>query len=207
LHAICDENGKPVRLLLTAGNINDITGAKQLLNDLPKAKYLLADKGYDADWFRKELRGKDINPCIPERCNRKVIYGYDTDLYKKRHKVENMFAKLKDCRRIAMRFDHCAHTFFSAITLACICCFMQFMSPDPRSVYSRRFWLQGHIRFRNRFERYNWAFRIVAGLINRDMARLAILQKWQKSCHKRREHAVELRQEANELAKMPLEAA
>jgi transposase len=124
LHVICDGNGKPLRLFLSAGNMNDIDGARQFLADFPSGKYLLADKAYDANWFRKELQQRNIIPCIPEKCNRKIIHGHDAALYKKRHKVENMFAKLKDWRRIAMRFDRCAHTFFSAINIACICCLM-----------------------------------------------------------------------------------
>jgi len=43
---------------------------------------------------------------------------YDKTLYRQRHKIENMFAKLKDWRRIATRYDRCAHTFFSAICIA-----------------------------------------------------------------------------------------
>ncbi len=43
---------------------------------------------------------------------------YCKALYKQRHKVENMFAKLKDWRRISTRYDRCAHTFFSAICIA-----------------------------------------------------------------------------------------
>jgi transposase len=39
-------------------------------------------------------------------------------LYRQRHRIEIMFGRLKDWRRIAMRYDRCAHTFFSAITLA-----------------------------------------------------------------------------------------
>ena len=39
-------------------------------------------------------------------------------VYRERHKVENLFAKLKDWRRIATRYDRCAHTFFSAICIA-----------------------------------------------------------------------------------------
>ena len=50
--------------------------------------------------------------------NRKQKIEYDTDLYKQRHKVENMFGKLKDWRRIETRYDRCAHTFFSAICIA-----------------------------------------------------------------------------------------
>ena len=44
-------------------------------------------------------------------------------LYKQRHKVENMFGKLKDWRRVATRYDRCAHTFFSAICIAAIVIF------------------------------------------------------------------------------------
>ena len=54
----------------------------------------------------------------PAMKNRKQKIEYDTDLYKQRHKVENMFGKLKDWRRIATRYDRCAHTFFSAICIA-----------------------------------------------------------------------------------------
>lgn len=48
---------------------------------------------------------------------------YDKKLYRQRHKIENMFARLKDWRRIAMRYDRCAHTFLSAIHIAAIVVF------------------------------------------------------------------------------------
>ncbi|PTQ79082.1 DDE family transposase, partial [Nitrosospira multiformis] len=62
----------------------------------PKAKELLADRGYDADWFRAALREKGITPCIPPKKNRKTQIEYNRELYKQRHKVENMFGRLKD---------------------------------------------------------------------------------------------------------------
>jgi transposase len=49
LHAVCDGDGRPARLFLIAGNVNDIVGARELMKDFPDADYLLADKGYDAD--------------------------------------------------------------------------------------------------------------------------------------------------------------
>jgi transposase len=105
-------------LLLTAGQTSDYKGAERLLSLLPKAKEMIADRGYDADWFRDALKKKGMKPCIPPKKNRKVQYRYDKMLYKQRHKVENMFSHIKDWRRIAMRYDRCAHTFFSAICLA-----------------------------------------------------------------------------------------
>lgn len=118
LHAVCDGEGKPVALWLSAGQVSDYKGARALLDRLPQARELLADRGYDADWFRKALRHKGITPCIPGKKNRKIEITYDKTLYKKRHKVENMFAKIKDWRRVATRYDRCAHTFFSAICIA-----------------------------------------------------------------------------------------
>lgn len=103
--------------------MSDYKGAACLLDDLPKAKELLADRGYDADWFRKALIERGITPCIPPRKNRGVQLAYDKTLYKQRHKVENMFGRIKDWRRVAMRYDRCAHTFFSAICIAAIVIF------------------------------------------------------------------------------------
>ncbi len=123
LHAVCDGNGKPVLLFLSAGNMSDFKGAAELVNRLPQAKALLADRGYDADWLRNALTDRGITPCIPPKKNRKVQHYYDKELYRKRHKVENMFAKLKDWRRISTRYDRCAHTFFSAILIASIVLF------------------------------------------------------------------------------------
>lgn len=105
-------------MLLTEGQVSDYKGAALLLPVLPDAKELLADRGYDADWFRQALGERGITPCIPPKKNRKIQIDYDKTLYKQRHKVENMFGKLKDWRRIAMRYDRCAHTFFSAICIA-----------------------------------------------------------------------------------------
>jgi transposase len=79
---------------------------------------MLGDRGYDSDWFRAALKAKGIAPCIPPRKNRKVQIVYDKNLCKQRHKIENMFGRLKHWRRIAMRYHRCAHTFFSAICIA-----------------------------------------------------------------------------------------
>lgn len=115
---VCNGEGKPVLLLLSPGQMSDYKGAAQFLRVLPRAKELLADRGYDANWFRNGLLEKSITPCIPPRKARKTSIKYDKDLYKQRHKIENMFGRLKDWRRIAMRYDRCAHTFFSAICIA-----------------------------------------------------------------------------------------
>ena len=79
---------------------------------------MLGDSGYDADWFRNALTARGITPCIPSKTNRKVAIPHDRTLCRQRHKIENMFGRLKDWRRIHTRYDRCAHTFMSAIAIA-----------------------------------------------------------------------------------------
>jgi transposase len=123
LHAVCDGAGRPLVMLLTEGQMSDHKGAFLLLSSLPNARELLGDKGYDSDWFRQALIDRGITPCIPPRVNRKVQYTYDKEVYKQRHKIENMFGRLKDWRRIHTRYDRCAHAFMSAISIAATICY------------------------------------------------------------------------------------
>lgn len=103
--------------------MSDYKGAAVLLASLPQARELLADRDYDADWFRNALSRKGITLCIPGRRSRKTPVAYDKELYKQWNKIEIMFGRLKDWRRIATRYDRCAHTFFSAICIAAIVTF------------------------------------------------------------------------------------
>lgn len=104
--------------MLSEGQMSDHTGARLIFKALPSASSLIADKGYDSNWFRAALIVRGIEPCIPSKKDRKIELPYDEILYRARHKIENMFAKLKDWRRVATRYDRCAHTFFSAICIA-----------------------------------------------------------------------------------------
>ena len=73
-------------MLLSEGQMSDHQGAALLLSQLPQAKELLADKGYDSDWFRQALVMRGITPCIPPTANRKVQHAYDKQLYRQRHR-------------------------------------------------------------------------------------------------------------------------
>ena len=88
-------------MTLTEGQVSDYKGATLLMDALPEARELLADRGYDADWSRDALLARGITPCIPPRKNRKRPISYDKNLYKQRHKIEIMFGRIKDWRRIA----------------------------------------------------------------------------------------------------------
>lgn len=105
-------------MLLTEGQMSGFKGAALLLDALPRARTLLADRGYDADWLGKVLAERGIAACIPSKANRKIPIPHDSSFYRQRHRIENMFGRLKDWRRIHTRYDRCAHAFFSAICIA-----------------------------------------------------------------------------------------
>ena len=116
-------------MFLGAGQTSDDIGARALLSSLPTARTLLAavtllvagtllvDRGYDADWFRNALLERLIRPCVPSRKCRKVPIPHNVDLYRQRHEIENSCARLKDWRRIALRYDSCPDVFLSACAL------------------------------------------------------------------------------------------
>ncbi len=105
-------------LFLAAGQVSDYTGAAALLATMPPAKALLADRGYDADWLRSALAERQIEACIPSKSSRKIQIPHDKARYRKHHRIENMFGKLKDWRLIHTRYDRCADGFMSAIAIA-----------------------------------------------------------------------------------------
>ena len=78
-------------MLLTEGNRSDFIGAALILDKLPKAAVMIGDRGYDADWFRQGLKERGIEVCIPSKKNRVKAVDHDAKLYRKRHKIENMF--------------------------------------------------------------------------------------------------------------------
>jgi len=84
--------------MLTPGNVADITAAAELLARMGRARYVLADKGYDADPLRRALRQAGAVPVIPSRSSRKGKVRYDLERYKDRHLVENAFRRLKNFR-------------------------------------------------------------------------------------------------------------
>lgn len=107
-----------MKFFMTADQVNDYMGAAAPLQDLRKAEWLLADKGYDADWYREALKDKGIRVCIPGRKSRKKKIRHDRRRYKRRNRIEIMFGRLKDWRRIATRYDTCPKVYLSAIALA-----------------------------------------------------------------------------------------
>lgn len=66
---------------------------------------------HDSNRFRAALEAKGIEPCIPSTRSRKVELPYDKALYRQRHRIEIMFERQKDWRRIATRYDRASANF------------------------------------------------------------------------------------------------
>lgn len=115
---LADARGRPLRIALTAGQAHDLAAARALTEALPEARALLADRAYDCNWLRTRLAGAGIAACIPPKKSRVAPDPYDKTLYRQRHRIENAFARLKDWRRIAFRYDRSAHTYLSAVLIA-----------------------------------------------------------------------------------------
>jgi len=118
IHATVDALGNPTGFHLTPGQAHDLQGADVLLQETP-AQAVLADKAYDAQERVIEpllKAGKTI--VIPPRATRSEPREYDRHVYKARHLIEKFFAKLKQYRGIATRYDKTARNFLGAVHLA-----------------------------------------------------------------------------------------
>jgi transposase len=111
-HAVTYAEVRPFRLFMIAGQVSDYTGAASLLGSQPKAEWLLAD------WFRDTFEDKGIRPFTPGRESRGKPIKYDPRRYKRRNRIEIMFGRLKDWRRVVTRYDRCPKVFLSAVALA-----------------------------------------------------------------------------------------
>jgi len=118
LHVVVDALGNPLRIILSAGQIADIEQAQALIKDTP-ADFIVADKGYDSDAFVQAISAQGSQAVIPPRSNRLKPRTFDHHLYRDRNLVERFFARIKQFRRIATRYDKLASSFLSFVHLAC----------------------------------------------------------------------------------------
>jgi transposase len=121
IHIAADACGNPIDFKITGGEVHDAKVAPQLIEVIETAEYFIADKGYDSDEIREKATKDDMKPIIPRRSNStKQNPEFDKYLYKLRHMVENLFARLKHFRSIAMRFEKLARNFKAITYIACM---------------------------------------------------------------------------------------
>src|SRR5262245_1632991 len=119
IHAAVSPLGHPVALQLTGSEASDSPRLPGLIAGIATAA-VLADKGYDSDANRAAIRRQGARPCIPPRRNRTAPIDYDRHLYRERNVIERFFARVKQYRRLATRYDKRAANFLCFVWLASI---------------------------------------------------------------------------------------
>jgi transposase len=117
IHVAVDGLGKPTKIFLSPGQDHDVTKAAELIQD-SQAEKVIADKAYDSDRLIAQIEAQGATPVIPPRANRIAPRDYDHEDYKKRNVVERFINVLKQCRRVATRYDKTARNFLGFVIFA-----------------------------------------------------------------------------------------
>ena len=124
-HLIVDAHGIPLAITLTGGNRNDVTQLLPLIDGVgpvagksgrprQRSERVLADRGYDHNKYRRELRKRGVKPVIAKR-------GADhgTGLGRERWVVERTFAWLHNMRRLRIRYERRSDLHLAFMLLGC----------------------------------------------------------------------------------------
>ena len=125
IHVKVDALGNPLKFIITPGQHSDITQANDLLQDIGRASYIIADKGYNSSKLREEIIKQGAKPVIPSKRNSINPIEYDKYIYKERHLVECFFSKIKYFRRIFSRFDKSARNFIGFLEFVGTCIWLK----------------------------------------------------------------------------------
>jgi transposase len=120
IHAVVETSGLAILLALAPGEANDNRLCSVLLGALLPQTMLLADRGRDADWIRELVRQQGAWANIPPKRNRKDPICFSPYLYRARNLIERFFNKIKQCRRVATRYDKLATNYLAFVKLASI---------------------------------------------------------------------------------------
>lgn len=112
-----DGRGNPVRLLLGPGQENDIVRGPELIAGL-SAGHVIADRGYDSREFVAAIRASGAEPVVPPRTCQSDRRPVDWRLYRERNLAERFFSRLKQCRRVATRYEKTARNYLAFAQLA-----------------------------------------------------------------------------------------
>ena len=112
----------PIYVQITGANTSDAKPTVEMLSLLnhKAINRFVGDKAYDTNNIRRELNNMGIKAEIPNKRNRKVLFRFDKTIYRWRYKIENLFCRIKENRRLSMRFDKLDTSFLAFIALAFI---------------------------------------------------------------------------------------
>ena len=123
IHVLVDRCGRPLCFRLTPGQAADCRHAETLLEDVAFA-CLIGDRAYDTDAIRSDsiavqrCAEHGIEVVIPSKRNRKMPIPHDRARYRTRHRIENLFCRIKDYTRIVLRKDKTSRSYAGFVSLA-----------------------------------------------------------------------------------------
>lgn len=121
IHLACDALGYPLGFILTGANVSDFDQCKPLLKaHLQPQSFAIMDKGYDSDAIRAYVNQLGGVAVIAVNSSRNQKPAFDEHLYRERHRIENLFSRLKSFRRVATRYEKLHVTFAAMVTLSCL---------------------------------------------------------------------------------------
>jgi transposase len=111
-----------IQVAITGAGVHDCKPTQEMLLslNLNELDMYVADKAYDTNNIRTLLHKNNVKACIPNKRNRVDKFPFDKTIYKWRHRIENLFQRIKENRRLAMRFDKLDCTFLGFLALALI---------------------------------------------------------------------------------------
>ena len=117
IHAVVDGKGRPLNFIVTGGQVHDNQMVEDVLATPRPALAVAGDKAYDSETVRQQIKDEGALPVIPGRRTSRIRAYCPKRLYRRRHKIENYFCRIKDWRRIATRYDKLARNFLAATVL------------------------------------------------------------------------------------------
>ncbi len=109
--------GRPLNFTVTGGQVHDSQVVGEVLDTPRPPLAVTADKAYDSEKVRQQIKDEGALPVIPSRSTATKKAYCPKRFYRRRHKIENYFCRIKDWRRIATRYDKLARNFLAAATL------------------------------------------------------------------------------------------
>ncbi|MGE3993256.1 IS5 family transposase [Pseudorhodoplanes sp.] len=117
IHATVDSKGRPLNFTVTGGQVHDSQVVEDVLDTPRPPLAVTADKAYDSQKVRQQIKDEGALPVIPSRSNATRKVYCPKRFYRQRHKIANYFCRIKDWRRIATRYDKLARNFLAATNL------------------------------------------------------------------------------------------
>lgn len=120
IHALVDADGRPIRLVLTAGQAGDAPAGLELMSGIAPGAILIADRAYDTNAIRALAEQQGVWANIPPRIIRKGSFAFSGWVYRQRNLVERFFNRIKNFRGLATRYDRTPANYLAALKLAAV---------------------------------------------------------------------------------------